>query len=173
LSNLRGKAGQLLKTPYSQLLLLIVTGLLSLVALVMPISIRPSEYSIRVGEVAQEDIQAPRTMSYVSDVLSEQARLEAEHNVAPIYNAADPAIARKQIEKLRISLNYISSVRADSFASYQNKISDLKAVKDIRVNEDMAKRILALSTERWEIIQGEALGHTFCYSQQPLQRRTD
>lgn len=157
MSNLRGKAGQLLKTPYSQLLLLIVTGLLSLVALVMPISIRPSEYSIRVGEVAQEDIQAPRTMSYVSDVLSEQARLEAEHNVAPIYNAADPAIARKQIEKLRISLNYISSVRADSFASYQNKISDLKAVKDIRVNEDMAKRILALSTERWEIIQGEAL----------------
>jgi putative nucleotidyltransferase with HDIG domain len=135
----------------------VISGLLSLVALVSPISIRQTEYSIRIGEVAQEDIQAPRTMSFVSEVHTEQARLEAEHNVAPIFNAADPAIARKQIEKLRISLNYISAVRADTYANYQNKISDLKAVKDIRVNEDMANRILALSSERWETIQAEAL----------------
>ena len=157
MSSFRGKASELVKAPPVRLLILVISGLLSLVALVSPISIRQTEYSIRIGEVAQEDIQAPRTMSFVSEVHTEQARLEAEHNVAPIFNAADPAIARKQIEKLRISLNYISAVRADTYANYQNKISDLKAVKDIRVNEDMANRILALSSERWETIQAEAL----------------
>jgi len=157
LTSFRGQASKLLKAPPMRLFLLVITGLLSLVALVSPISLRPTEYSIRIGEVSQEDIQAPRTMSFVSEILTEQAKLEAEHNVAPIYNAADPAIARKQIEKLRTSLNYISAVRADTYASYQNKVSDLNAVKDIRINEDMAKRILALSTDRWETIQAESL----------------
>ncbi|HPO59179.1 MAG TPA: hypothetical protein PLV53_10070, partial [Anaerolineaceae bacterium] len=81
--------------------LLLVTSLLSIGALIFPLALRPSTYDLKVGDLAVQDIQAPESITYTSDVLTEQARVEAERMVEPRYLPADPAIARRQIERLR------------------------------------------------------------------------
>jgi cyclic-di-AMP phosphodiesterase PgpH len=60
--------------------------------------------------------------------MTEQLRDEAEARVAPVYLPTDPTFARQQIESLRATLNFIATVRADSFASPEQKMADLSAL---------------------------------------------
>lgn len=54
-------------------------------------------------------------------------------------------------------MNYITTVRLDTYASLDNKIGDLAAVQEIKINADLARRILLLTDARWQIVEQEAL----------------
>jgi cyclic-di-AMP phosphodiesterase PgpH len=138
-------------------LLLAVCSLLAWGALVLPVAIRPSFAPLTVGDVATQDIQAPYSLSYISEVLTQQARQEAREQITPIYLSADPAITRRQIEKMRISLNYITTVRFDTYATSIEKFSDLDQLQDITLDREIGESILALSDSRWQTIQQESL----------------
>lgn len=140
-----------------RLLLLTLTSVLAFAALILPIAIRPTTYALKIGDVAPQNIQAPYPLSYVSEVLTEQARQTAENAIAPVYLPADPIIARGQIEKLHITFNYINTVRADAYATTQQKLADLQAIENGLIPPDLAAQLLSLSDTRWEIIQQEAL----------------
>jgi putative nucleotidyltransferase with HDIG domain len=140
-----------------QIGILIIAAGLSFAALVLPISTRPSYFPIRAGDVAPQDIQAPRALTYTSQVLTEQAREEAVQRVGPIYLPADPAIARQQIEHLRSTLTYISTVRADAYANLEQKEADLAAIEHTQFTQAEAERILSMSDARWQTVQSEAL----------------
>lgn len=137
--------------------LLLVTSLLSIGALIFPLALRPSTYDLKVGDLAVQDIQAPESITYTSDVLTEQARVEAERMVEPRYLPADPAIARRQIERLRQGLNYITSIRSDTFASPDQKIHDLSLLQDLPLSEEIRRQLIELTDARWEIVQQESL----------------
>lgn len=137
--------------------LLIGTAGLAFAALAFPIATRPSVFHINIGDVASQDIQAPNAISYVSQVQTEQMRKDAEQQVAPVYLPADPGIARQQIELLRASLNFITNARADSFATNEQKLSDISAMDNIQLNREDASRILAMNDTRWQTVQAEAL----------------
>ncbi|RPJ49197.1 MAG: HDIG domain-containing protein, partial [Chloroflexi bacterium] len=140
-----------------QFSILLATAGLSFAALVLPLSTRPSYYPLQIGDVAPQDIQAPSALSYVSQVLTDQMRDDTEQRVNPVYLPADPAIARQQIEILRTTLNFISTVRADSYATPDQKIADLAALQDIQLNREDVERILSMSDTRWQTVQQEAL----------------
>jgi putative nucleotidyltransferase with HDIG domain len=131
--------------------------ILSYLLLVMPMTLRPSALPLRPGDVAPRDLQAPRDIEYISEVRTEDARAAAENAVAPVYAPADPSIARKQIERLRAALHYISTVRADEYASPDEKASDLLALQDISLSEKTIETLLALSDSRWEAVSQESL----------------
>ena len=135
----------------------ICSSLLALTALVLPISTRPSAYTLSPGDVAPQDIQAPYSLAYPSEILTEQARQDAEQLVPAVFLPADPAITRKQIERLRTVLNYISVVRLDTFSTIDQKLSDLTRLNDIVIQPDDANYLLELNDVRWEAIQREAL----------------
>ncbi|RME87172.1 MAG: HDIG domain-containing protein [Anaerolineae bacterium] len=137
--------------------LLTLTTVISFAALVLPLALRPAALPLKAGDVAPRDLLAPRDIEYVSDVLTEEARQAAEHAVAPVYAPADPAIAREQIARLRATLQYISIVRADAYATPEQKLADLAALRDISLPRETAERILTLSASRWDAIQQEAL----------------
>lgn len=130
---------------------------LSFAALVMPIATRPSSYPIQLREVASQDITAPSSLSYESSVMTETARAEAEAAVSPIYLPADPAIARRQLELMRVVLAYVNTVRQDSFATVDQKISDLESISAVRFTRDFSLQILTLSEARWQMVQEESL----------------
>ena len=155
----RIKAGLLNAKVRKAILILIwtATSLLSAAALVSPIATRPSAYVLSPGDVAPQDIQAPYSLSFPSEILTEQARQEAEQRVPAYYLPADPAISRKQIEQLRTALNYISVVRLDAYSSDEEKISDLSNLTTIKIDADLARTILNLNEVRWQTIQNEAL----------------
>jgi cyclic-di-AMP phosphodiesterase PgpH len=136
--------------------ILIVTAVIAFAALILPIATRPFYVQLKQGEVAQQDIQAPFALSYTSEVMTAQLRDEAEARVVPVYLPTDPTFARQQIELLRATLSFISTVRADSFASLEQKLSDLSALESIQLSREEAERILLMSDARWLGVQEES-----------------
>lgn len=137
--------------------LLILCSILALGALVLPIAIRQPGVSISEGDVAAQDVQAPRTLTYTSQILTNQAQEDARGKVQPVYLSTDPSITRSQIENLRITQNYISAVRYDSFATLDEKIQDLAAMQFVTFDTETITSILNLSDTRWQTIQQESL----------------
>ena len=126
-------------------------------ALVLPTSLRPAPSVLKVGDVAYQDIRAPRDFSFESEILTEEARDAAEKTVAPIYLPADPSISRNQVEKLRNVLKYINTVRLDSYATEEQKVKDLMVISDVQLSPQVARNIIHLDESRWEAVQEESL----------------
>ncbi|NWG08396.1 MAG: HDIG domain-containing protein [Chloroflexi bacterium] len=140
-----------------QIILLVLVSIISYGALVLPFLLNPTVVSLRVGEVSPNEYQAPYDLEYDSTVRTEEAQRMAENAVAPVYGSPDPSIARRQMERLRASLQYIALVRDDENSTPEQKISDLAALNDITLKSETIEKIIALTPARWDIIQQESL----------------
>jgi membrane-associated HD superfamily phosphohydrolase len=148
---------KLLTNPRIQAIFLMLCAALALSALIFPLATRPPIFELKVGDVSPEDIQAPRSLEYESLVLTEKMRSEAEKSILPIYLPADPAIARRNIEHMRVTLAYINSVRMDAYASTEQKSKDLSAAQYIKISPSLSEQLLTLDEARWETVQKESL----------------
>jgi cyclic-di-AMP phosphodiesterase PgpH len=140
-----------------QLALLVLVGVISFGALVLPQLVNPGVTTLEAGEVSPSDFQAPDTRGFISEVRTEEQRLTAENAVGPIYGSPDPSVARHQIELLRAALQYITLVRADANSSLQQKTTDISALSDVTLEPQTVEKILALTPARWDAIQQESL----------------
>ena len=140
-----------------QLILLILVGLISLAALIAPLALSPGALPLSAGDVAPRDFQAPQAIEYVSEVRTEEARTAAERAIPQTYSPPDPTVARGQIERLRAALDYISLVRADEFATPEQRQADIQALNDLTLPPETIDQILNLTTARWDTIQQESL----------------
>jgi putative nucleotidyltransferase with HDIG domain len=140
-----------------QIILLALTGIITYGALVVPLLTDPAAITLQAGEVSPTDFQAPRDVQYVSEVRTEEARVAAENAVAPVYASPDPSIARRQIERLRAALQYITVVRNDENSTTEQKISDIASLNDVTLKTETIKKILALTPARWDTLQQESL----------------
>jgi putative nucleotidyltransferase with HDIG domain len=127
-----------------------------LLALLLPILQDISESPLTIGDVAPYDIHAPIALTYQSQILTARQQDAAAAAVPLIYSPADTNIARQQLEELRNTLAYINSVRADSYATQEQKISDLAALEYAQLNRDTIIAILSLSSSRWVGVSQEA-----------------
>ena len=140
-----------------QFILLVLVSIISYGALELPQAVRPAASQIQIGEVSPSDYQAPKTDSYISEVRTEDQRIAAENAVQPVYGSPDPAMARRQIERLRATLQYVTLVRLDPNSSLQQKKDDIAALSDVTLPSQTVDQILALTRARWDPIQQEAL----------------
>jgi putative nucleotidyltransferase with HDIG domain len=140
-----------------RIIILVVTSLSSLAALLLPIALRQSLYSLQAGQIATEDILAPKTLTYTSDYLTEQARTNAENLVQDVYLPPDPQIARTQIEKLQYAIAEINLIRVDPILSIEAKNTALSESKDIPLSNNSAQFILSLDDNTWNILSQEGL----------------
>jgi hypothetical protein len=140
-----------------QFILLVLVGLVSLAALIVPVALSPGALPLSAGDVAPRDLQAPQAIEYVSEVRTEEARAAAERAVSQVYSPPDPSTARSQIERLRSALDYISLVRADEFATPEQKFADLQSLSDISLEPETIEHILELSSARWDAVEQESL----------------
>ncbi len=138
-------------------ILLILVGLVSLAALIVPVALSPGALPLSAGDVAPRDLQAPQAIEYVSEVRTEEARAAAVRAIPQVYSPPDPSIARSQIERLRAALDYISLVRADEYATSEQKFADLQALSDISLEPETIAQILDLSSARWDAVVQESL----------------
>jgi len=154
---LQQQNGWLARRGLYKALLLIVSILLSAVALLMPYSSQQNSLPIEVGDVAGQDVLAPRTLSFESEVLSEQLRQESAQAVPAVYGSPDANVAREQVESLRAVLEFIDTVRLDTFASSEQRLADLSALQNINLGQERAIEILALSESAWQSLQQESI----------------
>jgi len=142
----------------ARLWFIFILGLVgSILALSFSALPQQSEILLEVDDVASQDILAPFALSYTSDVLTEEAREIAEAAVVDIYDPPDGRVARQQVELLRGVLEYIDSIRADSFASLDERVADLMAIVDIKIDNQTAETLLNLPEARWQVIRLETI----------------
>lgn len=134
-----------------------MSSLLAVIAVWLPMMKNAVQSAPQVGQVADRDYRAPVTVSYESQVLTQLRQESAERSVQPIYTSPDTRVARQQLERLRTSLAYISSVRDDTYATTQQKLEDLSAMGDIHLDQETTGLILGLTDARWQTIQQEAI----------------
>jgi hypothetical protein len=133
-------------------------GLLGTAAvLALPLGNRPSGVVLEVGQVSPITVEAPYDLSYLSQVLTEQAREEAAAAVEDVYDPPSTEIARQQVERLRTALDYIDAVRADRNATLEQKTEDLRALQDIQLDEETLLALLEMPEAHWEAVRLEAI----------------
>jgi len=137
----------------------VVLGVLLILfsALILTVRVRPTDdvAQLRVGDVAQRDVLAPRRITYVSAIETEAARARAEAAVAEIYDLPDASIARRQIARARQILDYFDSVRADVHATPDEKRELIAAVNDLVLTDGVIGGLLNADNNQWVIIKGE------------------
>ncbi|MGQ9793109.1 MAG: HD family phosphohydrolase [Anaerolineae bacterium] len=112
---------------------------------------------LQIGDVASRDILAPRRITYISEVETEAARARAEAAVAEIYDLPDASITRRQIARARQILDYFDSVRADAYASMEEKRELIAAVNDLVLTDNIINGVLTADNNTWLMIKGEVI----------------
>jgi hypothetical protein len=136
-----------------KLILFAATMALSFLGYIIPDLLHSNVFTPKLGEVASQAIEAPRDVSYISEIKTAEARTRAENSVLPVYLPADPSIARKQLEQLRINLSFITMVREDGFADKEQKLLDMAG---IGLSEEISQKLLTLTENQWSVVQQEA-----------------
>ncbi len=113
--------------------------------------------NVSIGQSANQDILAPTPISYASAVLTERARTAAAAAVPDVFDPPDARVARQQVLLLRDVLDFVNSVRADTFADRERQQAYIQANQSLALSADDARQILAFDGNSWTNVQGEAL----------------
>ena len=100
--------------------------------------------ALDAGDVARDDINAPRTISYASEILTQQDRDAAERAVALVYDPLDLSVPRRQVAKARGVLDYIRAVRADPIGSRAEKQALLSRIDGVSLTPEAIDQLLDL-----------------------------
>ncbi len=109
------------------------------------------------GDVSDSDIRAPSEITYVSQVLTEEAKDRAAAAVKDIYDPPDARVARRQVSKARQILDYVDSVRQDSYASPEQQREWIRAIPDLSLSTETIDQILGLSEDDWQAVRAETV----------------
>ena len=109
------------------------------------------------GDVSDSDIRAPHEITYVSQILTEEAKDRAAAAVTDIYYPPDARVARQQVTKARQILDYVDSVRQDSYASPEQQRQWIEAIPDLSLPTAIIDQILSRPEESWQAVQAEAI----------------
>lgn len=156
MNNSQSAKPQIIQNGFLKIIILGVSCIIAFFALILPESFSQASFPMEIGDVAAQDILAPYSLTFESEILTEQARQEAANSVNPIYLPTDPSIGRRQVERLRTILYYLTTIRQDTYASKEQKLSDLEAIEEVSFSEETKNRILGISDSRWDAIESEA-----------------
>lgn len=129
-----------------------------IVSLILVFQLLPTkQVTLEEGEVSPTDIRVPRKTTYVSEIMTEEARARAEADVKDAYDPPDAHIARQQVTRARQVLNYIDSVRHDAYASLEVKIEWISAIPDLDLPPAVISQTLFLSEGDWSEVSDEVV----------------
>ncbi len=116
-----------------------------------------STANLGIGRVATEDIITREEGSFISAILTDQERTNVLAQVPTVFSPADPGVARQQRDLTEQILAYIDNVRADTYASLDQQIADIKAISSLQLaeSEDSISAILQLPDDSWLQVRNE------------------
>lgn len=112
-----------------------------------------NQVNLAVGQPAPNDIFSPRSITYTSDLLTDQAREQAGKGVSEVYTPLDLGIGRSQLAMARDTFAYIEAVRADSSATLERKLEYLKAIQGVAVSEELGQTLLDLTQSDFDEVR--------------------
>lgn len=110
-----------------------------------------------VGDVAPRDIVAPASISFESQLATEDARNRAERLVAEVYSPPAPAVARQQRDTAAKILSLLDAIRTDPYATLDQKLDWIEEIEPLNLTRSEAQAILDLSDSLWVDTKPEVL----------------
>ena len=125
-------------------LLLFSIGLVLGIGGILSLNLLSSQVLVTEGEVATEDVYAPSSIKYVSDVLTEQRRQQAIAGVSDQFTPTDVSIGRAQTNVAHEIFSFIDVVRADPVTDADTKTAYLQAITNLELDSAVAADLLSL-----------------------------
>ncbi|MCP4360783.1 MAG: HDIG domain-containing protein [Chloroflexi bacterium] len=140
-------------------MLWIFTGCLTLgLTLIFSINLlAPANVRVEVGQPAPNDIFAPRSLTYESDVVLQQAQEDARASVPEQYKRIEGDVGRYQLNQVVRIFNFMDVIRADTQASIEAKLSYLQAIDGLNIEEEISLDLLNMSAADYERVRQESL----------------
>jgi putative nucleotidyltransferase with HDIG domain len=139
----------------------LLSGLLfwagTVLILLLPTFLASQPYRLQVGDIAPEDIRAPRDITYISQSETQAARDAARASISDVYDSPDPRVGRQQVRKARQIKDFIAVVRADSLAGTDLKESYLNVISGLTLTSDESLLLLSTDDATFEQITNEAI----------------
>ena len=116
----------------------------------------PRQLPVHQGDIATADLRSPRNISFVSNVLTDQARDDAALPVPDVL-LFDPTIQPQQLTKLNKATGAAGRVKADPGLTDTAKRAQLLGIADLRgLSRASIDTILSLPNDRWQSVSTEA-----------------
>lgn len=156
----RGARGSWIDRAWTGIRLLSLALLLSggtVTILLLPDFRSSSRYNLQLGDIAVEDILAPRDISYISQIETQQARQAARAAVTEIYDAPDARVGRAQVRLAGQVMDYVAVVRADPLADSAQKDDFIAAIRVLSLDEGASSQLLSMSADDYSQLRAEVL----------------
>jgi putative nucleotidyltransferase with HDIG domain len=126
----------------------------ALIAALFPFS--PRNIGVSKGDIASRDVHSPRSKTFQSEVLTEQARSSAANAVPPVL-VYDPSVQGRQIATLSSALKSVDSVRKNEALDQTAKRARLLGIRDLgSLSRASIDTVLSLPGDEWQKVQDES-----------------
>ena len=129
----------------------LASGLLTAAALLLS---PPSVVTYNVGTVATQALKAPRSVSFVSESLTEAERDRASAAVPKQY-APNPAVLANSRDRLAQAVATIARVRGDPTLSRDQKVAAVTRATEVALTPALAADVIDTPASEWEALQKE------------------
>ncbi|MCP4425607.1 MAG: HDIG domain-containing protein [Chloroflexi bacterium] len=120
--------------------------------------VTPASVDLTVGQPAANEILAPRSLAYTSDLLTTQTREQAAASVPESYTTLDLDIGRAQLSQARAVFAFIETVRADVQATEEITLRYLQAIEGLKVEEQVGLDLLSMTQADFAAAKTDVLG---------------
>lgn len=124
----------------------LIAGVLTAIALLIA---PPASVTYNVGAVADRAIRAPRSVSFVSESLTEAERNKSEAAVQKQF-ATDPAIVATGSTRIAAATGAIGRIRAEAALGRDQKITALARLPDVALSTAIATDIADMTQPEWD-----------------------
>jgi putative nucleotidyltransferase with HDIG domain len=124
--------------------------------LLMPMLPSRALDELQVGDIATEDIRAPREISYVSQIETDLAREAAAASIQDIFTDPNPRTSREQIVKARQLMSFLKDVRADSLADSALKQTYLQNITLVDLSSETLDKLIQIPDSQFEMVERES-----------------
>ncbi len=114
-----------------------------------------SRYDIKAGEIATEDIIAPREIRFVSTLETSAAREAAVAGIEEVFDPPNPQVGRQQVRLASQIMAFAAIVREDSYADETLKKQYLDAIEMLSLDEAIKKELLTITSEEFNLVAAE------------------
>lgn len=115
----------------------------------------PATVTYQVGSVADRALKAPRSVSFISDTLTDAESERAAARIPKQYKR-DPAIAVAETGKLAATLTAITRARADPALTRDQRVVAATRVTSSEVSGPIAADAIDMSQAEWDAVAKEA-----------------
>lgn len=113
--------------------------------------------TLKLGDIAQQNIRSPIAVTYISDVLTQRSRDEAANAVPQVYDPPDANVLRNQTQLARQILDFIKNVRRDPFGTTEQKIADINHITALEIDDSIIRDFLEIDDEKWQAVDDQVV----------------